>query len=234
MERQVQHRGRCIVSGLKWLVSVLAFALSAYTQENPPRVLQIYRDFLKPGSDNTYRRIEEKAARICMKLKCPHPYLAIESLTGSKEAWFFNGYDSPAEQKQVAEDYQKNPVLMKALSQIANRKTGLISEPANVFANHRPELSRGTPWRLGRGRFLVITVTNSNRKVEGTVFETNEGTQFIIRSAQTRHQADEWAGAAGSETRVFAVCPKWSMPAKDWTVDDPAFWTIRCTAAAAK
>jgi len=44
-----------------------------------PRILQIYRDFLEPGAETAYREIEEDAARICSRLKCPNPYLAIES-----------------------------------------------------------------------------------------------------------------------------------------------------------
>ncbi len=58
---------------------------------HPPQILQIHREGLKPGSEVAYREVEENAARICAELRGPHPYLAIESLTGSKEVWFFNG-----------------------------------------------------------------------------------------------------------------------------------------------
>ena len=39
----------------------------------PPQILQIYRDFLRPGTDDAYREIEEEAARICARFKCPNP-----------------------------------------------------------------------------------------------------------------------------------------------------------------
>jgi hypothetical protein len=51
MERKDQHRARCMLSMFKCFVTFLAFPMSAYAQEHPPRVLQTYRDFLKPGSE---------------------------------------------------------------------------------------------------------------------------------------------------------------------------------------
>ena len=69
---------------------------------------------------------------------------------------------------------------------------------------------------MGTGRFLVITVTKSNRPIEGTVFEALDGAKFVLLPAQTRTEADAKAPAAGSESRVFAVRPDWSMPFKEW------------------
>jgi len=54
--------------------------------ERPPVILQIYREPLKPGRDAVYRAIEEETARVCATLECPHPHLAIESLTGADGA----------------------------------------------------------------------------------------------------------------------------------------------------
>jgi hypothetical protein len=186
--------------------------------------LQIYRDRLPPGTDAIYRQIEEDAARICAELGGPHPYLAIESLTGSKEVWFLNGYSSPAEIKQVSDAYVKNAPLMAALNEIIKRKAPLNLEPIEVFADYQPELSRGEAWSLGQGRFLVVTVTRSNKPTEGTVFAAKDGTRYVVLSAQTRDEADAKAAAAGPEANVFAVRPSWSLPAKEWIPADPAFW----------
>ena len=151
--------------------------------EQPPQILQIYRDFLKPGSEAAYRQVEDDAARICAEFGSPYPYVGIESLTGAKEVWFLNGYASSAEQEQVAAYYTKNLPLMAALAEITKRKQGLISAPREVLANYRPDLSHGAPWSLGRGRFLAISVTKSNRKFEGTVFETPDGMRLIFTPA---------------------------------------------------
>jgi hypothetical protein len=203
---------------------VIGLSMQILAQSRPPQILQVYRDPLKPGSHAAYREIEQDIARACAELGFPHPYLAIEPLTGPEEVWFFNGWDSEAEQKQVADAYAKNAPLVKALETHARRKASLASEPVNVFVNYRQDLSRGTPWRMGLGRFLVITVTRSNRRIDGTVFEAADGTRFVLLPVKTRPEADAKAAAAGSEARVFAVRPYWSMPAKEWVAADPVFW----------
>ena len=100
-----------------------------------------------------------------------------------------------------------------------------------VFANSQ-DLSRGKAWSVGRGRFKVITITNSDRKIDGTVFETPEGVRFIVTPARTREEADRTAAAAGPETNIFAVRPYWSMPATKWVVTDQEFWHAAWTVKA--
>ncbi len=188
------------------------------------QILQIYRDFLKPGNDFAYRENEEDAARSCTRLECPNPYLTVESLSGTKEFWYLNGYRSSAHQTAVAEGYRRNVPLMTALNAIASRKSGLILAPVDTITRYRADLTSGSPWRIGEGRFLVITVTGSYGHAEGTVFEAEDGTLFIIRSAQSREEANATATAAGPDTRVFAVRPSMSTPSPDWISSDPEFW----------
>jgi hypothetical protein len=209
------------------LLVLLGLALEAAPRPQPPPLLQIHREPLKPGSEASYLEVESETARLCAELGCPHPYLAIESLSGSKEVWFFNGYESWAEQRQVADAYAKNAPLLEALLRNSKRKAALTGESANAFASHRQALSRGTPWVLGQGRFLVITVINNSPRKAGTVFETPDGTRFAIIPAQARAEADAAAAAAGAQSRVFAVRPAWSFPAKEWTLLDPELWAPR-------
>jgi hypothetical protein len=190
----------------------------------PPRILQIHREPLRPGCEAAYGELEADTARICAELGCPHPYLGIEALTGPKEVWFFNGYGSLAEQKQVVDAYARNTTLIAALEKNSRRKAPLTAEPVGLFANYRQDLSGGTPWSLGQGRFLVITVTKSNRQIEGTVFEASDGTRFIMKPAQTREEADAAAALAGPESNIFAIRPAWSFPAKVWIAADSEFW----------
>ena len=208
----------------KGFAGLIGLAMHIFAQSPPPQILQIHRDLLKSGSDAAYRKIEQDIARVCVELGFPHAYLGIEPLTGPKEVWFLNGWVSSAEQKQVADDYAKNAPLVTALEANGKRKASLTLQTVNVFANYRQNLSRGAPWTMGLGRFLVITVTQGNRRIDGTVFETADGTKFILMPAQTRKEADAKAAVVGSEARVFAVRPYWSNPAREWVAADPAFW----------
>jgi hypothetical protein len=79
---------------------ILALALlapSLRAQGPAPRFMYIYRDSLKRGVDSAYRIIENDGAQICADLRCPNPYLALESLSGPHEAWWLNVFATEAD-----------------------------------------------------------------------------------------------------------------------------------------
>jgi hypothetical protein len=131
--------------------------------------------------------------------------LGAESLTGPKEVWWFNGYQSSTERQQLYE-------------------ADLTLKPIEVFASYRTDQSDGTPWILGQGRYLVITMTDGASRLAGSVFESTDGTRFVVRSAQTREQADAAKVSAGRDTTVLAIRPSWSFPSAEWIAADPEFW----------
>jgi len=212
---------------MRWRLSEarvwIAFALltPVGAQVHASQVLNISREFPAPASEEKYRTIEEEAARMCAEMMCPNPYIGIESLTGPKETWWINGFESDGALKRVAQQYANNRQLTDALNGIAERKRGLVADSIEVVATYRKELSHGPLWDVGRGRFLVITVTPEKPATEGTVFETADGTRYVIRAART---ADEAESKAREGAQIFAVRPYWSMPAKAWIAADPEFW----------
>jgi hypothetical protein len=204
--------------------ALLGLAMQIATPAQPPALLQIVREPLKPGSDTAFNAIEQERARVSAMLGCPHPYLGAESVTGSKEVWWLNGYQSSAEQKQVYDAYAKNAPLMEAFQQSAKPKAELTLKPIEMFVRYRADLSAGTPWLLGHGRYLVITVTRSAARLTGTVFADPDGTRVFVTPAETWHEAQAAKASAGPEATILAVQPSWSFPAPDWIAADPAFW----------
>jgi len=183
----------------------------------PKPILFIAREPLLAGYENEYRKIEQETARLSAKLGCPHPYLAMESLTGPKEIWWFNAFDSPRHQKQIAEAYAKNAPFSAALKKNADRKAVVTGKVAECVTKYRPNLSSGVPWILGRGRFLVIAVSKDQPSSPGTVFEAADGTFFLFSPAQTRKQADH-LHASVPDSILATVRPSFSFPAKEWVV----------------
>jgi hypothetical protein len=175
------------------------------------------------GRENEYRKIEEDTARLSAALGCPHPYLAMESLTGPKEIWWFNGFDSPEDQKQVGEAYQNNASFSAALKKNSDRKAPVTGKVIEVYAQYRPDLSTGAPWILGHARFLAIAVSPDRPTGAGTVFQAADGTFFVFSPARTRRQADRLAASIPGST-VVVIRPSFSFPAKDWVAADPQFW----------
>src|SRR5258708_29204119 len=203
----------------------VVFMASAFSQPRPPQILEVYREYLKPDVVQELHQIEVDAARICIRLKFPHRYLVLESLTGAKEFWYLNAFDSQAEMDEVGREYEGNKDLTSALAENLKRKAPyLAAESTNVILNYRPELSGGTPWVMGHGRFLVTAWTNGSA---GTVFEGRDGNRLVIRAVRTRAEAESMAAAAGAGTHVFAIHPELGWPDEEWVTADPEFWRVR-------
>jgi hypothetical protein len=148
----------------------------------------------------------------------------MESLTGPKEIWWFNGFDSPEDQRQVADAYEKNAPFSEALKQNSDRKAPVTGKVIEVVAQYRPDLtSGGVPWILGHGRFLVISMTKDQPSSAGTVFQAAEGTFSVFSPARSRKQADRLAASIPGST-VVVVRPSFSFPANGWVAADPRFW----------
>src|SRR5258708_1454539 len=106
----------------------------------PSPILLIAREPLVAGRENAYREIEEETARLSARLGCPHPYLAMESLTGPKEIWWFNGFDSPEDQRQVAEAYERNALV-----------SGFRKRPGSVpIWDSGEQMRNNVAWERGR------------------------------------------------------------------------------------
>ena len=136
--------------------------------------------------------------------------------------WWFNGYDSDADRKQVADAWAASTEVLALLGRNGKRKAALVGKAVESLARYRPDLSEGEPWRLGRGRFLVIWSGAGTPALKGTAYETDDRTRFVIVSARTREDAD--ALAAASKARLFEVRPSWSHADETWIAADPELW----------
>src|SRR5690348_9987537 len=64
----------------------------------PPKVLAITREFLKPGrAGEIHKKAETSFVQAMSSAKWPTHYLAVTSLTGRPRALFFTRYDSFAD-----------------------------------------------------------------------------------------------------------------------------------------
>src|SRR5262245_45413393 len=97
---------------IPWIALV---AMAGVAPAQPPRLLLIAREPLKPGGEAEYDRIESETARKCAELRCAHAYLALESLDGPKEVWWFNGFDSAADHEDAVKAWGKNKAALAML-----------------------------------------------------------------------------------------------------------------------
>ena len=190
----------------------------------PSKIVQIHRDRVKPGHEPTYRAVEEEAARMCVEHGCPHPHLAIESLAGPTEVWWLNAFESEADRQRVVDAYRGNAALTAALADIRTRRQGLLDMDVDVFAQFKPELSRGQQWQIAGSRFIRVTMTTDDDLPPGTVFEDASGTRYVFTPMASGEVVSAAASPPDEHTIVFAVRPYWGMPAREWIAADAEFW----------
>lgn len=188
-------------------------------------ILQIHRDVVRAGREAAFRAVEEDAARACAKFACPHPHLAMQSLTQPNEVWWLNVFESGADRQRVTDAYAANGPLMAAFTDVSNRRRGIIAGESDIFANYRPDLCGGVEWQPAGARYVVVTSTSDNREIVGAVFEEQEGIRrYVFRPAATESEAQVAASSAGLDTVIFAVRPYWGFPAAEWLAADREFW----------
>jgi hypothetical protein len=207
----------------KTLATVAAILMSiAAMAQSAPRILLIAREPLKPGAEAEYDRIESDTATLAAKLGCPHPYLALQPLSGEKnEVWWFNEFHSHDELNSVGEAYKTNEAWNAALMKNQKRKEALTGKPIEQLADLEP-LADSQPWAAGRARYVVVGIDPAARLIGSNVFKGRGGTRYEILTANSRQEAERVAH--GKDFVVLEVVPRWSFPAREWVDGNREIW----------
>ena len=204
------------VAVIQLLMNIPAMAQSA------PRILLIAREPLKPGVEAEYDRIESETAVLAAKSGCPHPYLALQPLSGAKnEDWWFNGFESQDEVNSVGEAYKTNEGWNGALTKNQKRKEPLTGKGVEQLADLEPHTD-SQPWAVGRARYVVVAINPAARLSGSNVFKGRDGTRYEVLTANAHEQAERVA--RGKDFVVLEVVPRWSFPAREWVDGNREMW----------
>jgi hypothetical protein len=120
------------------LTASLAFA---QTPPQPPKVLRINRQTIKPGRAAAQERIWTLAAHAMARTKYPATVLALSSVTGESEAWFLESHESFASVEDADAFVEKTPALKWSLGQYETQNGELVSGVHRLLAVYRKDLS---------------------------------------------------------------------------------------------
>jgi hypothetical protein len=123
----------------------------------PPKVLQIFREEVKPGKGPAHQKWETGWPKAFAKANWPTNYLAMTSVTGPSEAWFLTGYESFAAWQKDRENMDKSP-LKSEDERLTQGDGEFLSGHRSIVAAHREDLSSKTAVSIPKMRyFRVIT-----------------------------------------------------------------------------
>lgn len=144
-------------------VLICSFQMTA--QQAPftpaPVILQVYRELIKPGTEAQVMEIERRSIAEQARLKSPHPYLTLTSVSGAMTAvWYLHGNDSYADIESEWAKVTATPGLLDAWAKPPAAKVNFVVEQTAVFARLRDDLSYGRGLTGTKTRFFVVTTVS--------------------------------------------------------------------------
>jgi hypothetical protein len=127
------------------------------TVTQPPKVLVISREFLKPGrAGEVHKKAETAFVQAMSSAKWPTHYLAVTSISGRPRALFFTRYDSFAEWEKDVKAVEKNATLSAALDRAAMTDGDLLSDADGGAFLYREDYSLNAAVDIPHMRYFEI------------------------------------------------------------------------------
>ena len=212
MKRSVLH---VITAGL-----LLSGTSLIQAQDQPSRLLRIFREDIKEGKGAAHEKTESAYVRAFSKSSYPS-YLAFESMTGTEQVWFIERYDSYEAMEKVIHMADSEP-LKSTLDALDAQDGEVRSGSRGMIATYQPDLSyTPVPMDLAKLRYVTINtirirpgrgadfaetrklfnaaVTKAGQKSRRVVYAVNSGmpagTYLILRGMESLKDLDPTPGA---------------------------------------
>jgi hypothetical protein len=203
------RRTASFLLGAFFLFSGLGIAMAQEQSEGtmpPPKVLAIYREFLKPGkAGGPHEKTESAFVQAVTQAKWPEHYLAVDSLSGRPRSLFLYGYDSFAAWEKDGQAQEKNATLSAALARASLADGELLSETESSVFIFREDQSLRAPVDIAHMRYFEISIYMVR---PGHAHEWDELVK-LVKAAYEKIPDAHWAmyeeayGQGGSEYLVF-------------------------------
>ena len=133
--------------------------VAAQDMTTPPKVLSIYREFVKPGkSGMPHEKAESAFVQAMTRAKWPTHYLTVTSLSGKPRALFLTRYDSFEAWEKDALATQKNEALSAALDRAAVADGDLLSDADASALLYKEEYSLRPQVDIPHMRYFEISL----------------------------------------------------------------------------
>jgi hypothetical protein len=123
------------------LCFALSFAAAAQVPPEPPKVLRVVREIIRPGRAAAQERLGAILAHAKARGKYPVNFLALSAVTGDEESWTLESHDSFASVENADTFVEKTPALKWSLGQYEAQDGELVSARRRMIAAYRKDLS---------------------------------------------------------------------------------------------
>jgi hypothetical protein len=174
-----------------------------------PKLLQIQREFIKPGKTGAiHDRSESNFVQAMARAKWPTRYVAFQSMSGKSRALYITGYDSYAAWQKDSEAMDKNAALSAAIDKASLSDGDLLDAFDSAVVSYREDLSYRPRPDLTNQHYMEIVVYHLR---PGFTKEWTDESKAIIEGHKKGGTNANWAmyqldyGGDGSEFILFSA-----------------------------
>ena len=122
----------------------------------PPKVLQIFREEVKPGKGPAHQKWETGWPRAFARANWPTHSLAMTSVSGPSEAWYLTGYESFTAWEKDRQNFDKNQTLKAEDDRLSQGDGEFLSAARSIVAAYREDLSSKVAVQLPKMRYFRV------------------------------------------------------------------------------
>ncbi len=177
-------------------LAVAGSSMAAAQQDTPatdsvPKVLQITREFVKPGKSGALHDKSESAfVQAMTRAKSPTHYVALSSLSGKSRALYLTGYASFEAWEQDNKSVEKNPALTAELDRAAVADGELLDSMDQMVYYYDEELSYRPVGSLSHARYLETSLYHIR---PGHNKDWHDLVKMVIAAHQKAGTSAHWA-----------------------------------------
>jgi hypothetical protein len=184
----------------------------------PPPYLEIFREEVKVGRAVAHVQTEAGWPRAFAKAKIANNYVAMTTMFGPNEAWFFEGHGSVAEIEAVNQAIEAAPGLTQELDRLSQADAANVNTLRTLLARYLPEASNGPNINPAEMRVWEVTIFRVRPGKEGSFYEGAKLYQSVVQQAQVTAPWATYEVMAGMPGPTYLVF----VPHKTLAEIDPA------------
>jgi hypothetical protein len=140
-------------------IGILAAQEKSESTQPPPKVIVLYREFLKPGrAGATHEKSESAFVQAVTKAKWPTHYFAVDAVSGRPRSLFLFGYDSYDAWEKDYLAGQKNSMLAATLNRAAVADGDLLSDMDSSVLDYREDQSLHPNVDIAHMRYFEVSL----------------------------------------------------------------------------
>ncbi|HEX9166956.1 MAG TPA: hypothetical protein VF862_13670 [Gemmatimonadales bacterium] len=192
------------------LACLAASPVAAQVRTTQPPVINIFREFEKPGHFAAHEATEMRWTALNRTHNYPYSYLGLSAVSGPSEVWWVTGYDGLASFGKGSAWGGDNAAFSAGLAKIAAEDGEHLTSTSAMQAEAVPEASSGAYPDLSKMRVLAITTFSVRQGADFTPLAKQYAAVMKAKNVTTSFRVYRaLAGAPEGTILVFASYPSW-------------------------